>query len=72
MISVPITLDQLILAVQSLQPEERTQVARALVQSELASDLTALIQALYTDSPADDVSDEEIMAEIKTVRQRPR
>ena len=69
MISVPITLEQLILAVQTLQPEERMQVARALVQSELTSDLTALIQALYSESPADDVSDEDIMAEIRAVRQ---
>ena len=71
MISVPITLEQLILAVQTLQPEERRQVARALVQSELTSDLTALIQALYSESPADDVSDEDIMAEIRAVRQHP-
>ena len=71
MISVPITLEQLILAVQTLQPEERMQVARALVQSELTSDLTALIQALYSESPADDVSDEDIMAEIRAVRQHP-
>jgi len=69
MISVPITLEQLILEVQTLQPEERMQVARALVQSELTSDLTALIQALYSESPADDVSDEDIMAEIRAVRQ---
>ncbi|MGB3295224.1 MAG: hypothetical protein WBB01_19755 [Phormidesmis sp.] len=72
MISVPITLEQLILAVQNLQPEERTQVARALIQSALASELTALIQELYTDPPADDVSDEDITAEIKAVRQQPR
>lgn len=72
MISVPITLEQLILAVQNLQPEERMQVARALVQSGLTSDLSALIQELYADSPADDISDDEIMAEIQAVRQQPR
>lgn len=71
MISVPITLDQLILAIQNLQPEERMQVAKALVQSELTSDLTALLQELYAEPPADDVSDEEIMAEIRAVRQQP-
>lgn len=70
MISVPITLDQLILAIQNLQPAERMQVARALVQSELTSDLTALLQELYAEPPADDVSDEEIVAEIRAVRQR--
>lgn len=72
MISVPITLEQLIQAVQNLQPEERTQVARALIQSELSSDLTALIQELYAGPSMDDISDEEIMAEIKAVRQQPR
>ncbi len=72
MISVPITLEQLILAVQKLQPEERTQVAKALIQAELSSDLTALIQELYAGPSMDDISDEEIMAEIKAVRQQPR
>jgi hypothetical protein len=70
MISVPITLEQLILAVRNLQPEERTQVARALIQAELSSDLTTLIQALYVGPSMDDICDEEIMAEIKTVRQQ--
>jgi hypothetical protein len=68
MISVPITLEQLIIAVQNLQPEEQMQVARVLVQSELTSDLAALIQELYADPPADDISDEEIVAEIRSVR----
>lgn len=68
MISVPITIEQLILAVQNLQPEDRVRIAQALVQSELSSDLTALIQELYADDPADDVSDEEILSEIKAVR----
>jgi hypothetical protein len=72
MISVPITLDHLIIAVQNLQPDERMQVARALVQSELTSDLAALIQELYANPPADDISDEEIMAEIRSVRQQLR
>jgi hypothetical protein len=41
MISIPITLEQLITAVQHLQPDERAQVARALVEVGLRSDLTA-------------------------------
>ena len=70
MISVPITLEQLIQAVKNLQPEERSQVARALVQSELEAGLTELIQSLYNEPPADDVSDADIMAEIRAVRQQ--
>ena len=72
MISVPITLDQLISAVQKLQPEERTEVARALIQAELAADLTALVQELYAEPPIDDISDADIMAEVKAVRQQQR
>jgi hypothetical protein len=72
MISIPITLDQLIIAVQNLQPEEQIQVDRALVQSKLTLDLAALIQELYCDPPADDISDEEIMVEIQSVRQQLR
>lgn len=55
MISIPITLEQLITAVQQLQPDERVQVATALVQLGLRSDLTALIQELYAHPPVDDI-----------------
>lgn len=70
MISIPITLEQLIMAVQQLQPEERAQVARALVQGDLRSDLTALIQEFYAQPPVDDITDDDIMTEIKAVRQQ--
>ncbi|MEL6351364.1 MAG: hypothetical protein AAFR58_06345 [Cyanobacteria bacterium J06627_28] len=72
MISVPITLEQLIQAVKNLQPEERSQVAKALVHSELEAGLTELIKSLYNEPPADDISNEDIMAEIKAVRQQPQ
>lgn len=68
MVSIPITLEQLITAVQQLQPDERAQLARALVQAELRSDLAALIQELYAQPPVDNITDDEIMAEIKAVR----
>ncbi|MEH2381773.1 MAG: hypothetical protein V7K27_23275 [Nostoc sp.] len=70
MVSIPITLEQLITAVQQLQPDERVQVARALVQAGLRSDLTALIQEFYAQPPVDDITDDRIMAEIKAVRQQ--
>ncbi len=69
MVSIPITLGQLIIAVQQLQPDERAQIAKALVQAGLCSDLTALIQELYAQPPVDDITDDDIMAEIKAVRQ---
>lgn len=68
MVSIPITLEQLITAVQQLQPDEREQLARALVQAGLRSDLAALIQELYAQPPVDDITDSDIMAEIQAVR----
>jgi hypothetical protein len=70
MVSIPITLEQLIIAVQQLQPDELAQFASALVQAGLCSDLTALIQELYAQPPGDDITDDDIMAEIKVVRQQ--
>jgi hypothetical protein len=70
MVLIPITLEQLITAVQQLQPDERAQLARALVQAELRADLTALIQELYAQPSVDSITDDDIMAEIKAVRQQ--
>jgi hypothetical protein len=70
MVSIPITLEQLITAVQQLQPDERAQVARALIQVDLRSDLTALIQELYAKPPVDDITDDDIRAEVEAVRQQ--
>jgi hypothetical protein len=42
MIQLPITLEQLITTVRQLQPSDRGQVAKALIYTELKSDLTNL------------------------------
>ncbi len=70
MVSIPVTLEQLIIAVQQLQPEERAQVARALIQADLRSDLADLIQEIYAEPPWDDITDAEIRSEVNAVRQR--
>jgi altronate dehydratase len=72
MISIPITLEQLIRAVQQLQPDEREQVAIALLQVGLRSDLASLIQELYAQPSVEDITDDDIRAEIQAVRQRSR
>jgi len=71
MISVPVTLEQLITAIKQLQPDERAQIAQVLVQEELQADLTGLMQELYSQPQVDEVSDEDILAEVKAVRQQP-
>ena len=70
MVSIPITLEQLIAAVKQLPPNEREQIASALIQLDLRSDLAALIQELYAQPPVEEVTDDDIMAEIKAVRQQ--
>jgi hypothetical protein len=72
MIQLPITLEQLITTVQQLQPSDRAQVAKALIQIELKSDLTNLLEELYSHPPIDEITDAEIMNEIKAVRQQSR
>jgi hypothetical protein len=70
MISIPITLDQIIVAIQQLQPDEQAQVAEVLCKTGLRSDLAGLIEELYTQLPDDDMTDADIMAEIKAVHQQ--
>jgi hypothetical protein len=69
-ISVELTVEQLIAAVSQLEPDARAQVARALAETELDAELTNLITVLYTQSPADDISDADIQAEIDAVRRQ--
>jgi hypothetical protein len=70
MITLPITLEQLITTIKQLQPSDRTQVAQALIQLELQSDLKGLIEELYNQTPVDEITDSDIMHEIKAVRQQ--
>ena len=70
MITLPITLEQLITTIKQLEPRDRRQVAQALIQLELQSDLKGLIEELYSQTPVDEITDSDIMHEIKAVRQQ--
>lgn len=67
-IKVQLTVDQLITAVRQLESEERAKLARSLADAELDVELTQLITDLYSQPPADDISDNDILAEIQAVR----
>jgi hypothetical protein len=69
-IQVKITVEQLITAVRQLEPDDRAKLARVLVNTELDTELTELITELYSQPPADDISDEDILAEVRAVREQ--
>jgi len=65
---VKLTVDQLLKAVRQLDEASRIQVAQVLVETEMDAKLANLIEQLAKTRPADDISDENIEAEIKAVR----
>lgn len=65
---VKLTVDQLLKAVRQLDEASRIQVAQVLVETEMDAKLANLIEQLAETRPADDISDENIEAEIKAVR----
>jgi len=52
-----------------LDDASRIQLARVLMETEMDAKLANLIESLARTSPAGDVSDEDIKAEIKAVRE---
>ena len=70
--SVELTLEQLITAIRQLEPEARAEVAKALMETELDARMTEMINSLAARPPADDISDAEIAAEVRAVRDQER
>jgi hypothetical protein len=74
-ITVPpmeLSLDQFLAVIRQLDEPTRLQVARALAETKMDAELRDLIEQLAQATPADDISDAEIQAEIKAVRQEGR
>lgn len=65
MVSVPITLEQLIAAVLQLQVDERVLVVKALLQDDLRSGLRDLIQTLPTQSAIEDITDDDLLTNVQ-------
>jgi len=65
---VKLTVDQLLKVVRQLDDASRIQLTRVLMETEMDAKLANLIERLAKATPADDVSDEDIEAEIKAVR----
>jgi hypothetical protein len=69
---VEVTLDQLVTAVRQLEPAARSEIAKALLETELDARMAELIKSLASRPAADDVADAEIMAEVHAVREQRR
>lgn len=69
-IQVQLTIEQLITAVRQLEPSQREKFAKMLADTKLDAELTQLITELYSQPPVDDISDDDILAEIRAVRQQ--
>jgi hypothetical protein len=65
-------LDQFLAVIRQLDEPTRVEVARVLAETEMDAELRKLIDQLAQASPADDISDAEIRAEIAAVRQESR
>lgn len=67
-VSVLLTLDQLLSAVRQWDDTARIQVAKALLEKDLDAKLTALIQRLVKRQPPTELTEALINAEVRAVR----
>jgi hypothetical protein len=63
-----LSLDQFLSVIRRLDEPTRVQVARVLAETEMDTQLRTLIDQLGQASPADDIADADIQAEIDAVR----
>ena len=66
--NVELTLDQLVAAIRQLEPEARSELARALMETELDARMADLIRSLGSRQPVDDITDADIVTEVNAVR----
>ena len=70
--NVELTLDQLVAAIRQLEPEARSELAKALMETELDARMAELIRSLASRQPADDITDADIVTEVNAVRAQRR
>jgi len=67
---VELTLDQLVTAIRQLEPAARSEIAKALMETELDARMAELIKSLASRPAADDVADADIVSEVQAVREQ--
>ena len=70
--NVELTLDQLLTAIRQLEPAARSEVAKALMETEMDARMAELIKSLSSRPSADDTTDADIVAEANAVRKKRR
>jgi uncharacterized tellurite resistance protein B-like protein len=65
-------LDQLVSAIRQLEPDARSELAKALMETELDGGIAELIESLASRPPSDQISDVEIVSEVNAVREQRR
>jgi len=68
-VSVTLTLDQLVAAIRQLDEPGRARVAQTLLDLDRQARWSSFIERLYAHEPADNITDDMINAEIKAVRE---
>ena len=69
---VELSLDQLVAAIRQLEPAARSEIAKALMDTELDARMAELIKSLTSRPAADDVTDADIVTEVNAVREQRR
>ena len=69
---VELSLDQLVTAIRQLEPAARSEIAKALMETELDARMAELIKSLTSRPAADDVTDADIVTEVNAVREQRR
>lgn len=69
-IKVQLTVEQLLTAVRQLEPRDRAKIAQALTDVELDNELSQLMTELTSQPPVTEISDADILAEVRAVREQ--
>ena len=67
--NVRMSLDQLVAVVRQLDEAGRALIARVLLESKMDEEFHLLLRELSDTPPADDITDAEIQAEVRAVRE---
>jgi len=67
--NVKLSLEELLAVIRQLDEPTRAEVARVLVETKMDAELSNLIEELAESPPAEDIPDDQVCAEVKSVRQ---